>query len=99
MTNEMVTHLSPDDLSKAERDNGITPSEVEMCVICKETFDPDYGLCVFITSGEFQGARHLDWYSSCMISQGIKASTPYISGFVHVECLLERIPEFKNEVF
>ncbi len=84
-------------LSTIEKVNDIGEEEVEKCVICKKEFSADNGPCVFITSGEFQGARHVDWYSCCMISQGISASTPFISGFVHVECLFEKIPEFKEQ--
>ena len=86
-------------LSDQEIKAGIPESEVEKCVTCKKDFSSENGPCIFITSGEFQGARHVDWYTCCMISQGIKASTPFISGFVHVECLLEKMPEFKEEIF
>ncbi len=82
-----------------EKEHNITEDELERCVICKKGFSADNGPCIFITSGEFVGARHVDWYSCCMITQGIKASTPFISGFVHVECLLEKMPEFKDEIF
>lgn len=86
-------------LNVMEKKHNITEEELECCVICKKGFSADNGPCIFITSGEFQGARHVDWYSCCMVSQGISASTPFIAGFVHVECLLEKIPEFKNEKF
>lgn len=86
-------------LNEQEQKAGIKEEEIEKCIICKKDFSAENGPCIFITSGEFQGARHVDWYSCCMVSQGIKASTPFIAGFVHVECLLEKIPEFKEESF
>ena len=84
-------------LSKQERKANISEDEVEECGICKEVFGLD-DPAIFITSGEFTNdVRHVDWYSSCMISQGIRPSTPFIASFVHIKCLLDKVPELKEE--
>lgn len=84
-------------LSKQEIEANLTEEDVEKCGICEKVFGLD-DPAIFITSGEFTcDVRHVDWYSSCMISQGIRPSTPFIASFVHIKCLLDKVPELKED--